>query len=318
MQEGAMRLGILIKDAEYREALATKLSTYDKDIFVNMMDGSVNNTSGSLIITDAKPEEIEKGTLDAIKRRTVFLTESDEVSEDGCHRVFKFGSVANIISELSLVYNEWHGEGPGRDYPARIISVCCETDAYAAEKCRALARQIIYRCGGSVLMIPLSYINDYGINDPGSNILSKLLYSIRTGRERGSDCFTYTDSYGISALMLPSGRNPIAYLDEDELISLTAGLASRFDTIICDAGTCLRKENLAIMKDSDHVIWFGTGRRASGIDGLPWADEGEKLMKIKLTGEADEAIAIDDCIKQIFAGENDGFYKSGNDRKIRS
>ena len=31
-----MRIGILIRDTEYREALVQKLSTYDNNIFVNI------------------------------------------------------------------------------------------------------------------------------------------------------------------------------------------------------------------------------------------------------------------------------------------
>ncbi len=312
-----MRLGILIKDAEYRAALVEKLSSYDKNIYVNIMGGSVGSASGSLIITDINPDEIEKSVLDAIRQRTVFLTESDAEIHDGCHRVFKYESVTSIISELSLVYKEWHGEGPGHNCRARLISVCCETDAYSADKCSALARQIIYRRGGSVLILPLSYINDYGINDNSCNKLSKLLYLLRTGRERKSDSFTYADSYGISTLILPHGRNPLAYLDADELANLTYGLASRFDTVIFDMGTCLRNENLSIMKNSDHIIWFGTGRRTSGIDGIAWVEEPGKLVRIRLTGEADEAIAIDDCIKQIYNCNKDDDNNSSSDKKIR-
>ena len=312
-----MRLGLLIKDTEYREALAEKLSTYDNNIFVNIIDGAVKSSSRSLIVTDIRPEDIETSVLDTIKKRTVFLTETNEEKNDGCRRVFKYGRVAGIISELSIAYNEWHGEGPGRDYTARIISVCCESDGYAAEKCRTIARHIIYSVGGSVLILPLSYINDYGIPEPGSNLLSKLLYSIHSGRMRSSDSFTYTDSYGVSALMLPEGLNPVAYLDEDELKSLAAGLAERFDTIICDAGTCFRNENISILKDSDHLICFGTGRRASGIDDLTWASRSEKITRIKITGETDEAVALDDCIKQIFLREDNDHSNSRNDEKTR-
>ena len=313
-----MRLGILIRDAEYRDALAEKLSSYDNDIFVNILDNSTKETNGSLILTDIKPEEIDEGVLKAIKARTVFLIDSVKDNAEGCHTAFKYGSVSNLLSELSLVYNDWHGAGPGRNYSARLLSVCCETDSYSGAKCSSLARQIIYRQGGRVLILPLSFINDHGFRESGGNIISKLLYSIHTGRERGSDSFTYTDSYGVSALMLPLGRNPIAYLDGDELKTLISGLAERFDTIICDMGTCFRKENMLLMRSSDHVIFFETGRRTVGIEEMLDQGSADKLIRIKLTGEADEAIAIDDCIKQIFGNGDDVKYKNGNDQAIRS
>ena len=318
MWEGEMRLGILIRDTEYRDALARKLSLYDNDLFVNVLDGSSKETSGSLILTDIRPCELDERVLNAIRNRTVFLVDSENSDLKGCHTVFKYSSVAGIMSELSFVYNSWHGTGPGRKYSAKILSVCCDTDAYSASRCSSLAGQIIYRHGGRVLILPLAYINDYGAGYNAGNTISKLLYSIHTGRERSSDSFTYTDSYGVSALMLPLGRNPIAYLDEEELKNLVSGLATRFDTIICDAGTCFRNENILIMKESDQIILYETGRRVLGMEEMIGKEACKKLTRIKLTGEANEAIAIDDCIKQIFSSDNNDQFKSSNDTKVRS
>ena len=313
-----MRLGILIKDAEYRDALAEKLSSNNNDILVNILDGSTKESSESLILTDVRPEDLDSDVLRSIKARTVFLSETAVIDHKDCHMFFKYDSVSKLISELSNTYNEWHGPGPGRNYMARIISVCCETDLYAASKCCSLARQIIYRQGGKVLILPVSYINDHGINDNDSNILSRLLYSIHTGRERNSDSYTYTDSYGVSSLLLPCGRNPIAYLDGDELRSLSSGLSARFDTIICDVGTCYRSENISLIKDSDRIVFFETGRRSLSVRNILGFDPGEKLIRIRITGEADEVIAIDECIKRIYGiGDNDD-DKSFDNKKIRS
>ena len=312
-----MRIGILIRDAEYREALAEKLSLYDNDLYVNIIDNSNKDTSGNLILTDIKPDEIEPGTLNAIRPRTVFLVDTINGDLKGCHAVFKYGSVSNLISEISAVYNEWHGSGPGRNYSARLLSVCCECDSYSAACCSSLARQIIYRRGGRVLILPLSFINDYGNKDSDNNTISKLLYSIQTGHERSSDSFTYTDSYGVSAVMLPPGKNPVAYFSEDELKTLISGLAKRFDTIICDLGTCFRKENILVMMESDRIILYETGRRSLGIEEMIGKETCKHLIRIKLTGEADEAIAMDDCIKQVFDSANNDRFKSSNNKKIR-
>ena len=307
-----MRLGILIKDDEYREALVKKLSIYDNDLYVNIIDNSVKVTSDTLVLTDIRPEEIDPRTLKAIRTRTVFLTDIVKVDTPECYTTFKYGSVSGLISELSSVYNEWRGGGPGRDFSAKLMTVCCENDAYSAARCSSLARQIIYRCGGKVLILPLGFINDYGFTDSDSNTISKLLYSIGTGHERSSDCYTYTDGYGVSALLMPPGRNPVAYLDEDELKTLVSGLAKRFDTIICDLGTCFRNENILLMKESDRIILYETGRRVLRIEEMIGKETCSKLIRIKLTGEANEAIAIDDCIKQVFDNENNGQFKSSN------
>lgn len=312
-----MRIGILIKDAEYRAALAEKLSLYDNDLYVNVIDKSTKDTSGNLILTDIKPDEIDPKTFKAIRERTVFLIDTFDDYFKGCNTVFKYGSVSNLISELSVVYNNWHGSGPGRNYSARLLAVCCENDAYSATICSSLARQIIYRHGGRILIIPLAFINDYGRLDCNSNTISRLLYSIHTGHERNSDSFTYTDAYGVSAIMLPPGRNPIAYLDENELKSLIAGLAKRFDTIICDLGTCFRNENIQVMEESDRTILYETGRRVMRVEEMIGEETCSKLIRIKLTGEADEAIAMDDCIKQVFGNDNNGQFESSNNKRIR-
>ncbi|MBR3376490.1 MAG: hypothetical protein IKG44_02245 [Mogibacterium sp.] len=312
-----MKIGILIRDAEYRDALAEKLSLYDNDLYVNIIDNSTKHTSDYLILTDIRPDEIDQKTLTAIKARTVFLIDTINDDLKGFNTVFKYGSVSNLISELSIVYNNWHGSGPGRNYSARLLAVCCESDAYSSAICSSLARQVIYRHGGRVLIIPMAFINDYGRLDCDINTISRLLYSIHTGHERSSDSFTYTDAYGVSAIMLPSGRNPVAYLDESELKSLIAGLAKRFDTIICDLGTCFRNENILVMKESDRIILYETGRRVLGVEEMIGKETCSKLIRIKLTGEADEAIAMDDCIKQVFNNDNNGQIKSSNNKRIR-
>ena len=316
-----MRVGIMIRDAEYREALVQKLSTYDNDIFVNVIGNNVKDASGSVILTDIPPTELENKVLTALRSRTVFITSSEKESRDDCHTVFKYCSIPEMISELSIVYNRWHGMGPDLDHSARLITVCCESDSYSAERCRALAGQIIYTRGGSALILPLSYINDHGVDDAlRGNSLSRLLYSIQRGRERYLEGVTYTDSYGVSSLLLKKGRNPVAYLDDEELSILISGLSRSFDTIIADAGSCFRDENITLMKASDKIVFFERGRRVTGIEEMLGSEASEKLIRVKYTGGTEDVIAMDDCLKRIFGTDGkDGneSIKSGNSKEIR-
>ena len=314
-----MRLGVLIRDSEYRDALVRKLSTYDNNIFVNIIGNNVKEASGSVILTDIPPSELDNKVLDALRPRTVFITDTEINEGNDCNTIFKFSSIPEMISELSLVYNLWHGSGPGMDHTARLISVCCESDAYSAERCRALAGQIIYSHGGRVLILPLSYINDYGIDDTlRSNSLSRLLYSIKCGREFNIDGVTYTDSYGVSSLLLSRGRNPVAYLDLDELRTLIFGLSKNFDTIIADTASCFREENIAIMKESENIVFFERGRRVTGIREILGSSGEEKLISIKLTGGTEDVLEMDECLKKIYRTDSNESIKSGNDQKIRS
>ena len=308
-----MRLGVMIKDEDYRDALVHKLSSYDNDIFVNVIGNNIKDASGSVILTDIPPSELDNRVLTALKPRTVFITASEKETREGCYTVFKFSSIPEMISELSLVYNRWHGTGLGMDHSARFITVCCESDADSSERCRSLAGQIIYLHGGSVLILPLSYVNDYGVNDRlRSNSLSRLLYSIQSGRKSGLDGVTYTDSYGVSSLLLSKGYNPVAYLDEDELRTLIFGLSKKYDVIIADVASCFRRENITLMKESEKIVFFERGRRVTGIEEMLNDGSDEKLIRIKLTGGTEDVIAMDDCMKKIFGVGSDESIKSGN------
>lgn len=308
-----MRLGLLIRDAEYRDALVHKLSSYDNDIFVNIIGNNVKEASGSVILTDIPPKELDRKVLNALKPRTVFLISSEKEDGEECNTIFKFCSIPEMISELSIVYNRWHGMGLGIDHSAKLITVCSESDSYSSERCRALAGQIIYSHGGSVLILPLSYINDYGVNDKVRvNSLSRLLYSIQCGRENGLEGVTYTDSYGVSSLLLGKGRNPVAYLDEDELRTLIFGLSKQYDTIIADTASCFRPENIEVMKESENIVLFERGRRVTGIEEILGEDTMRKLIRIKLTGGTEDVITMDECLKKIFGAGGDESIKGRN------
>ena len=313
-----MRIGIMIRDAEYRDALVHKLSRYDNDIFVNIIGNNIKDASGSVILTDIPPSELGNKVLTALRPRTVFIAASEKDTGNDCHTVFKYCSMQEMISELSLVYNHWHGMGPGIDHSARLISVCCESDSYSAERCRALAGQIIYSHGGSVLILPLSYINDHGVNEAlRENSLSRLLYSIQRGREKYIEGVTYTDSYGVSSLLLSKGRNPVAYLDAEELRILISGLSKKYDTIIADTASCFRSENIILMKASEKIIFFERGRRETGIEEMLGSEVLTKLIRVKFTGGTEDVIAMDDCIKQIFGTDGNESIKGRDSKEVR-
>ena len=314
-----MRLGIMIRDVEYRDALVQKLSSYDNDIYVNVISNNIKDANGSVILTDVSPSELDNKVLASLRPRTVFITRSENDRRDDCNTIFKFSSIPEMISELSLVYNSWRGTGPGIDHSARLISVCCETDAYSAERCRALAGQIIYSHGGKVLILPLSYINDHGVSEEiRDNSLSRLLYSIKCGRESRTEGLTYTDSYGVSSLLLNRGRNPVAYLDEDELSTLVFGLSRKYDTIIADAATCFREENITLMKNSENIVFFERGRRVTGIEKMLGSDASGKLIRVKVTGGTEDVIAMDECLKKIYGAGNNESIKGRNSKEIRN
>ena len=316
-----MQIAILINDVEYREALIDRLSCYDNDLLVNVINGSSSFNKDSLILTDIEPANLEKDLLRRLRPRTIFLTASfsPDAKETECHRFFKYKSVADLLSEASLVYKDWHGIGYGRDHSAKIIAVCFENDALASDKCMSLARQIVYRRGDRVLVLSLSYINDYGLDDAEDiNRFAKMMYSISTGRHDAAYGHTYTDSYGISALRLKKGRNPIAHLEEDELMSVITSMASAFDTVILDVGTCFRKQNLIISENSDNIVLFEVGRRTIDLENFLSAAAISKIIKVKQSSDTEEAMALDDLINQIYGNHGEEVDKSKSNQEIRT
>lgn len=312
-----MRLGILIEDTEYRDILVEKLITYNNGIFVNILSGSVIDTSDSLILTDLPPERIDSRSLEAVRDRIVFLTSTETDSREGINSIFKYSSIPIISAGLSYFHDLWQGSGPIGSMPTRFIAVISESDVFSSDRCRSLARQIIYREGGSLLLLPLSYINDYAfIDSPKQSCMPRMMYSLRTGRRFEYERFTYTDSYGISYLLAGPGKNRLAYLDEDELKSCIRGLASRYDTVIGDMATCFRPENVSLIDNACNVIFFENGRRDPDIADLTSTDISDRLIRIRLSGDASEAGAIDDCIKRIYGKRTDGHYESQNDSKV--
>lgn len=298
-----MQLGILINDSEYREALVDRLSCYDNDLLVNVINGSESFSKDSLILTDIDPDALGKDLLTKLRPRTIFLTAADSpgAGESDYHRFFKYRSVGDLLSEASIVYKDWLGITYGRDHSAKIIAALFENDAVSYDKCMSLARQIIYRRGDRVLVASLSYLNDYGCDDTGDiNRFAKLMYSISKGRHDAVYGFTYTDSYGISAFLLDKGRNPLAYLDGDELMSVIASTATMFDTLILDIGTCYRKQNLIISEQSDKIVFFENGRRCIGLEKMLSRNALSNVIKVKQSSDTEEAMAIDDVINQIY------------------
>ena len=328
--EEAMRIGLLIKDTEYRDALVKKLSSNDNDLFVNILDGTNQNTGECLILTDASPESLDKDTFERIKDRTVFIcnsnvhttptnnqktsTKSDSYlsKENGvsCNRVFKYSSVNEIISDISLVYDEWRGSGLKKIHTTRTIAVLSDSDLYSADRCKSLARQIIYRHGGRVLVFSLSYLNDYGSSESrGINRFARIMYEARMGRLSNLERHAYTDTYGVSYLLLPPGQNPAAYLELEELSMLITGLAAGYDTVILDMATCFRKENILLLKSTDCIAFFESGRRHVGLAEIIGKENAAKVREIKLSGDSDEAMDLDDYVREIYGIATDE-YKS--------
>ena len=297
-----MRLGLLISDIEFRNALVSGIADYDGDIILDVINPGDDIEPDALILTDAKPADIDKPLLDKIHDRTVFLVTicNPHLSGIKLYTCFKYSSISRLLAEISDVYQSWRGIENRSAVSSRIIACCSDSDSFSQVSCSALARQIVYRHGGSIVIVPLGYINEEGMDFAGDiNRFAKLMYMVECGRDTEIASITYTDSYGISHLMLPKGRNPIAYLEEEDLSMLIRYISSLFDSVILDIAGCYRKENLSAIRNAHSALIFETGRRR--LDFTEIIGNGIKNYKtIKLSEGSDEAFAVDEYVKELY------------------
>lgn len=316
--EEYMRVGLMMRDTEYRDAMIEMLSGYDKDIFVEVA-GPSGVSREAVILTDILPTEIENKSLEKIRKRTVFLSPAKEDNGipdkdksrpvmrdkpyDGIiHTVFKYCSLDTILAELSLVYSLWSGNTGSISPATRIIAVTGESDHLSGSRCRSLAGQILYRHGGSVLIMPLGYVSDHigEQNSDDRGWFRRLMYLIDEGKEYMPESFTYTDSYGISYLRLPGGINPLTALDTGYLERLIASIGSRFDTLILDIGSCYSASNLRVLDKADNILFFGNGRRIDDPSRYMGEKVSGRIRKIGISDAGAETLSIDDFVNEIY------------------
>ena len=297
-----MRLGLLIMDLEYREALVSGIADYDGDIILDVINPGDYIQSDALILTDAKPADLDILLLDKIHERTVFLTTTNLTANQSfkIYTCFKYSSISRLLAEISDIYQRWRGIENRSAVNSKIIACCSDSDAFSQGICSELARQIIYRHGGSVVILPLGYVNEEGMDFNGNiNRFARLMYMVESDRDTEISSITYTDSYGISRLMLPKGRNPIAYLEEDDLSKLILYISTIFESVILDIAGCYRKENLKVIRSAHSALAFETGRRRLDFKELV-GSEIKSFRIIKLSEGSDEAFAVDEYVKELY------------------
>ena len=293
----------MMRDEEYREALARMISDTGRDIFVEI-SGSGTSKKDSVILTDVMPDEIEQKSLVRLRDRTVFLSPVPVGSktDNGYHISFKYSCFADILSELLSVYAAWSGDRGAVSPVTRMIAVISGSDQLCSDRCRSLAGQIVYVHGGSLLILPLGYINDYRTDagDDSSGSFRRLMYMIDEDREYHADAFTMTDSYGITTLRLPGGINQLAELDSTYLSRLINSLGRHFDTVILDIGSCYRKENIGLIYRSDNILFLGSNRRTGDLKDYIGEDNAARAVIISCADSKDEAVALDGYVRDIY------------------
>ena len=302
----SMRVVIMMRDKEYRDAFAEMVSETGRDIYAVLNSNTGKVQKEAVILTDVMPHEIDPSALGKLEARTLFLSPvpvSSEIREK-YHVIFKYSDITSILAELSSVYADWSGDSGSLAASTRVIAVISESDQLCFERCRTLAAQIIYTHGDSVLLIPMGYVN--GQTEKGGTaekgVFRRMMYMIDEGKDFPPESFTVCDSYGISYIRMPPGINPVSELDDDYILRLIRNAGKHFDTVILDIGTCFRPENLQIISKADNVIFFGSGRNIGDISDFIGEQSAKRVRVFNSADAKDETIEIDDYVREIYGG----------------
>lgn len=233
-----MKIVLKINDIEYSRAFQNSIASYDKDILVEVcIESNLEEIDNrTIIVSDAEPETLDKRLL----KQTVFLTvtpcDATQINrKQKYNSVFKYLRMPQILSFIEEVYFSLTGEMERIDSAhTKVFSVCSESNAGNSILCKALARQITYRHGGEILILPLRYINEYfNPIEADFNKYSRMLYYLKSNKKCVLDSYLFKDSYGINYISISRGINPINMLEIDELLSLIKTFCEdKFKTIM--------------------------------------------------------------------------------------
>lgn len=322
-----MRVRLIIEDEEYRNAFIESISLHDIDVYVEV--GSVSSIKDigkeTLILTDLPPQRFDYSVIKDYLKRVVFLTNNpgDAYRNDikgKCQKIFKYSGIGNIFADLEQIKYMWIGDREKiYGLKTKVFSVCSDKSDDIAELCIALARQIIFRKGGSVLVISLKYINEYGgKNETDRSRFARLMYYLDIGREYPTDSFIYKDNYGISYLRLSKGMNPMAYYTSNELFRIIRDItANKFDAVILDVGNSFSEANIRIINKSDSVIYFCNDSLQFDINEIYIEADMPEKVKIIQIGKAvnDLNLEIDDYVMEVYRIRENEDYDEKNDNK---
>lgn len=308
-----MKIKLVIKDAEYCMAFKNNIVSADKDILVDVSRGGKLNglDNKTIIVTDIEPKRVDKRIL----KQTVFLTKNQEDNgiannESEYNLIFKYLRTSKILSFIEEVYCTLTGARERIDSSnAKIFAVCSDSNTSNSILCKTLARQIAYRKGGEILILPLRYINEYFDSDESDkNKFSRLLYNLKSNKNIVLDSYLFKDNYGINYASIERGFNPVSRLNEDDLLSFIKLFCNdKFNTLILDIGDCYSDTNNEIINKSDHILFFEKGTNF-GVKDLLLSDDAKNRCASLSLSETDKDIEliIDNYVGEIYGlGETD-------------
>ncbi|MBR6444553.1 MAG: hypothetical protein IKS63_03910 [Firmicutes bacterium] len=248
-----IRIGIIAGDRDYALALAFGMTEVRRDLIVEVLPGPGVCTDMDLLLV----EEQLVGSMSEQEKTVILCREKADQRMDrreGVYKLWRYSNIRDIVSSIMYIYTWIYGRHVAYVEKDMVrfygfISPCGGTGctsvamAVAQEMERFHGRNVMYISLGQISPVP-----EYMRTESGGRTIAEYLYH-SLGRNRDIwrmkdvpvESFLSRSDSGVEALTASPGRNPLPYLDRDDISRFMSSIAksARYDTVIIDAGCSL-------------------------------------------------------------------------------
>ena len=249
-EDEAMRLKLVMKDREYRDALAKRIRRSRWNLYV-IIEDNFRMEEDTLLVTDVGEGKLREGMvlLSSECRR--------EVEGKGPYVLFKYAGVDELLTDLRLCAFLWTGKGDLRKGEERIVTVGAVERTDLGHR---LAEQVALELGEGleepVLLLDLTYFYREGQPEESGNTFRKLVYYLQSGKSIPVEVFFRRERGNVFRVRMPRGMNELMKIPGAECLELIREMGRYFSAVVCSVGDCFSERNIELMKNSEWCIYM--------------------------------------------------------------
>ena len=249
-EDEAMRLKLVMKDREYRDALAERIRRSRQNLYV-IIEDNFRMEEDTLLVTDVGEGKLREGMvlLSSECRR--------EVEGKGPYVLFKYTGVDELLTDLRLCAFLWTGKGDLRRGEDRIVTVGAVERTDLGHR---LAEQVALELGEGleepVLLLDLTYFYREGQPEESGNTFRKLVYYLQSGKSIPVEVFFRRERGNVFRVRMPRGMNELMKIPGAECLELIREMGRYFSAVVCSVGDCFSERNIELMKNSEWCIYM--------------------------------------------------------------
>ncbi len=249
-EDEAMRLKLVMKDREYRDALAERIRRSRQNLYV-IIEDNFRMEEDTLLVTDVGEGKLREGMvlLSSECRR--------EVEGKGPYVLFKYAGVDELLTDLRLCSFLWTGKGDLRRGEERIVTVgAVERTDLGHRLAEQVALELGERLEEPVLLLDLTYFYREGQPEESGNTFRKLVYYLQSGKNIPVEVFFRRERGNVFRVRMPRGMNELMKIPGRECLELIREMGRYFSAVVCSVGDCFSERNIEVMKNSEWCIYM--------------------------------------------------------------